>query len=346
MNVLVRSCRMAAVAAMCAIGWCASAQVMLSGEGSKDGGSAVTNAGMVQRLEAGSYGEEGCFPPCQCIVHHIGPARGVWRMTPMGSTTNGMLEFRVDEVEWIVGWNTLGEQRVRGRGVYRVSHPALASPLPARQQLVLELSVNDQPARRFDSGLVTTSAVFPRIEATISANNMVCYDTVFHVRSGPVPAREVAVYGLRGATFMEGCYPPCLCPISSRPVEGTMLVVPMRGVSVAPTNANREFGVLNVRWRFASALAPSLNETITGSGLWIVGPPSAIPETQERLALDLRLPGEAASRFDSGLVLVAAPPPVMDLMISEHGMVCLDRVFHVRAGPLRASAAPSGSVAD
>ncbi len=347
MNVFVRSCRWASMALACVIGASASAQVMVAVE---DGANAMSlTGGLVQRLEGGAFAEEGCFPPCVCVTHHLGAARGVWRMMPAASTSLGMLEFRVEEVEWIVGWNSFGEQRVRGSGVYRVSNPALLTPLPPMQQLTLDLTIDGQPTRRFDSGMLIAPAPFPRIDVTISVNQMVCYDTAIHVRSGPVPAREVSVYSLRQSAFLVGCFNGCTCPISMRPVAGTMLVVPVRGPSpaVAPAGA-REFGVLSVRWQFlSSSLAGSMNHAlITGSGLWRVGAPSAIPETMERLVLDLRLPGEAASRFDSGDVLVATPPPLMDMMIAENGFSCFDRVFQVRAGPLRASVAPAGSVAD
>lgn len=346
MNVFVRSCRVALLAAVCAIGWSSTAQVVALEDGANAGS---LTGGLIQRLDAGSFAEEGCFPPCMCITHHLGAARGVWRLTPTGSTTSGLLEFRVDEVEWIVGWNTFGEQRVRGSGVYRVSNPAALTPLPPVHQLTLDLSFDGQPTRRFDSGLVVSGFPFPRIDISISLNQMVCYDTVIHVKSSPVPAREVSLYSLRQSAFLVGCFNGCTCPVSSRPVAGTMLVVPMRGASPAVAPAGpREFGVLNVRWRFLStSLAGSASSAvITGSGLWKVGPLSAIPETMERLVLDLRLPGEASSRFDSGDVLVATPPPRMDMQIAENGFACFDRVFVVRAAPVRLSVAPSGSVAD
>jgi hypothetical protein len=53
------------------------------------------------------------------------------------------------------------------------------------ERLGLDLTVDGEPQTHYDSGLVPVGAAFPRIDTSISINNLVCYDTLIHVDAWP-----------------------------------------------------------------------------------------------------------------------------------------------------------------
>jgi len=124
--------------------------------------------------------------------------------------------------------------------------------------------------------------------------------------------------------FMQGCFPPCLCPVMiGLPVSGTF--------SLTPTGMSgffHTYAVTEVNW-----LVP-INGTaklVTGSGTYKVGGESAL---QQELSLDLQIGGGTVQHFDSGLVADTTPFPNIKVTISVHGQVCFDTVFKVSASPV------------
>jgi hypothetical protein len=135
------------------------------------------------RLDEGSAYTSGCFGPCVCPA--ISAAmRGTFLLTPAGSDPL-FTTYQVTEVRWSVA---LGEPdlHITGSGTYRIG-----GEFALQQQLSLDLLVGDQPARHFDSGLVTGSAPFPGISVTLSLNGEACFDTVLAVNAAPMPSREI-----------------------------------------------------------------------------------------------------------------------------------------------------------
>ena len=126
------------------------------------------------------------------------------------------------------------------------------------------------------------------------------------------------------SSLMQGCFPPCLCPLQfGVPVKATFLLTPAGSDSLFTT-----YAVTNVSWIF------SINGTnlfVTGGGTYKVGGEVAL---QQELSLDLHLGGSSVKHFDSGLVADSAPFPNIKVSISANGQVCFDQVFNVSASPV------------
>jgi len=144
--------------------------------------------------------------------------------------------------------------------------------------------------------------------------------------SGGGFAADSTLYRLRpGASFQEGCFPPCMCPI--------LMIEELRGSFVLRHRGADwlfdHYDVDAVRWRmrrFDGTVVP-----IRGSGRYLIGGEFALTH---RLQLDLAVGDERPEAYDSGLIVVGAEFPRLDIAISLHGMYCYDRVFELRARPV------------
>jgi len=139
----------------------------------------------------------------------------------------------------------------------------------------------------------------------------------------PSPAASVVYRLNQKSTYQEGCFPPCLCPISQpTSVRGTFILTPAEGGDVFAT-----YRVTDVNWIF---MLSNQEVPVTGSGTYeIGGEPS-----QQRLQLDLKVGDQPTVYFDSGLVAAGASFPNIDLTISIHGERCFDNVFAVNTSPV------------
>ncbi len=90
----------------------------------------------------------------------------------------------------------------------------------------------------------------------------------------------------------------------------------------------REFAVVNGRWQ---ALDPSGSIPVRGFGTYKVGGEFAV---QHQLKLMLKVDGEDAALFDSGLVPGGGNFPRIDIGISISGAVCFDTVINIQAAPI------------
>src|ERR1051326_4003231 len=142
--------------------------------------------------------------------------------------------------------------------------------------------------------------------------------------STPASAQGGTLYRLnKDSTFQQGCFPPCLCPITIPvPVKGTFVLTPTGFDGLYDT-----YAVADVNWLVSMG---GTNATVTGSGTYKVGGEFAL---QQQLALDLQIGGDKAQHFDSGLVTGPAPFPDIQVTISMNGQVCFDKVFDVSASP-------------
>jgi len=125
--------------------------------------------------------QSGCFDPCLCPIF-LAPLGGRFYLVPTGSEDGGLFEtFAVRGVHWIIGDGSTGaRRRVRGSGTYR-----LGGEVALTQRLELDLSLDGAPPQHFDSGDVPVEAPFPEIAATVSMNDMVCFDNVFSIDAVP-----------------------------------------------------------------------------------------------------------------------------------------------------------------
>ena len=123
--------------------------------------------------------------------------------------------------------------------------------------------------------------------------------------------------------YEEGCFGPCECPIFfADGVKG--------GFTLSFSSFEPPFIVYDVQDILWSV--PALSKTFTGSGRYLIGWKGT---AQQQLQVDLSENGAAPARFDSGLVPVTVPFPLIDVAISEHAFVCYDKGFFLKASPGR-----------
>jgi hypothetical protein len=281
----------------------------------------VTARPVLYQLESGSSFTRGCYPPCLCPIFTTEDIRGTYRLA-FDHQDPLFKWYRVEDVNWVV---TLGgvDTRITGSGTYRVG-----GEVAVLQQMTLKLKVGDEQPQAFDSGLVPGGSSFPEINITVSVNGMVCFDTVIDIRSRPVPAADITRYKLSDSSYVEGCFPPCLCPIGEWQVGGTFALVPLNN---ATTPIRREFAVVNVKWATTSpALSP--DRQFTGFGTYQIV--EVGPTSRQRMVLDLTETGSGTtSRFDSGQVPGGSAFPRIDIDLSVNGFYCFDKAFYLHASP-------------
>ena len=280
----------------------------------------------IYRLTPRSGFEEGCFDPCLCFAHFSDALIGTWRMTP-GALDPRFSVYDITDVNWFLPGLDL---RVTGKGTYRIG-----GEFARMHQLALDLVVGDRPVQHFDSGLVLGGAEFPEINLTISINNMVCHDTVFHVSASPVPLKEIVPYALQGSSYNEGCYGPCDCAIVSRPLLGRFGLLTLRA-----TDTGIDYAVLNIRWAVRDANTPTVSgvSSVNGFGVYLTRAATAVDPARgtQRMVLDLIEGGKGPTRFDSGVVPAGAPgdgrfPLRVDIDVAENGFACYDNVYSIHA---------------
>src|SRR5690349_19173037 len=118
------------------------------------------------------------------------PVTGTFLLIPTGF--DGLFNnYTVTNVNWtfmINGSNTV----VTGSGTYKVG-----GEVALQQELSLDLQLGGGNAEHFDSGPVTESVLFPKINVAISTNHQFCFDTVFNLDASPepMPQAQLAVAG-------------------------------------------------------------------------------------------------------------------------------------------------------
>jgi hypothetical protein len=125
----------------------------------------------------------------------------------------------------------------------------------------------------------------------------------------------------QGSTYQQGCFPPCLCPISqAATVAGTLILTP------GPNSGSfKTYTVTEVNWVVPFA---GRELRVIGSGTY------EVDATQQRLELDLQANGQPEQLFDSGVVARRASFPNIIATISLHGERCFDTVFVVNTSPV------------
>jgi hypothetical protein len=141
-------------------------------------------------LGSQSLYETGCFGPCACPVREAALS-GTFQLTFSGF--DGLYNrYAVTDVRWAVPESTTTVS-VRGSGTYRVG-----GEVALQQELSLDLTIDGSSPIHFDSGLVSVTTQFPKIEIDIAAHDRMaaCTDTVMHVQAAPDPS----VSGASGLT--------------------------------------------------------------------------------------------------------------------------------------------------
>jgi hypothetical protein len=279
--------------------------------------AAQTAAPVLYRLDARSDYTWGCFDPCACPIAFTDDLFGTYELEFLFAGTDGFDHYAVRDVNWILAFGG-EEHRVTGSGEY-----LRGGPLAPLERVLLDLSFDGAAPVQFDSGH-RPAGVFPRIDLPVSRNGMYCYDEVYGVRSSPVPASAVFPYQMRRSGYVEGCFPPCACPIALWRAGGTFDLVPL---GTNASGSREHYAIVDADWHTALLPAPPAH-AYTGFGTYTLDHATGT----HRLVADLSELG-VARRFDSGEVPGGAGFPRIDVDVSVNGLVCYDYLFLVHARP-------------
>lgn len=274
--------------------------------------------------------EDGCFDPCLCPVHLTDGLGGTFRLRPAPAEP-GYTVYTIDQVNWFL---PQFDQRITGSGTYRIG-----GEFARTHRLTLDLLQDGRPLQHFDSGLVLGGDTFPAITISISMNNYVCHDTVFHVAAAPVNPK-LTPYGLFGSKYLEGCFGPCDCAVVSKLLTGRFGLLRL-GSHTGTAGGGVDYAVLDVRWLVRSASTSPVNDAypVGGFGIYRTRPGGGVTTVMpsHRMTLFLSENGAPEVRFDSGIVPGGengpggAPPKSIDVDLAADGFACTDRVYSVRS---------------
>jgi hypothetical protein len=142
-----------------------------------------------------------------------------------------------------------------------------------------------------------------------------------------------------GSVLEYGCMGPCACPvIFSGPVKGQFTFY-RTGIDPLFTH----YALLNIDWTYTLNDGPGgtpRTRSVRGNGTYDVGGEVAL---EQRLTLDVTTDDTLTQHFDSGLVPVHAPFPVIDVEAHLRIDTCLDSVFHVIASPFGTASVGPGA---
>jgi len=135
------------------------------------------------KLDSSAY-DEGCFPPCRCLLRNW-PIGGTFNLLPLhNATTPIRREFAVVDVKWMT--ISPPERIFSGYGWYQIVEVGPTS----NNRMVLDLTeANGGTMSRFDSGVVPGGTDFPRIDTDLPVNGFYCFGKVFFLHAEP-PNRE------------------------------------------------------------------------------------------------------------------------------------------------------------
>jgi hypothetical protein len=129
------------------------------------------------------------------------------------------------------------------------------------------------------------------------------------------------------ATFVEGCFEPCMCPLwLVGEVRGTFVLGPIMVGNVVDFREVRE-----INWTVGDIDNPV--HTITGSGMYRrtnYGEPYS-----HSLDLSLSIDGGEPVSFFSDFVPVSSNDDLLDIPVSINGMFCYDTVINIYAKPVQ-----------
>lgn len=298
----------------------------------------TTNLVSTYRLGAGSKFQTGCFPPCLCpSLPPTGAPKGTFRLLFTGQDPQ-FRNYSVLDVNWFV--DIAGTMtRITGSGTYKVT----LGPVPPAHQMQLDLTVGENKAQHFDSGLVPANAVgTTSIQIRVTINGGQCQDTIIDIGAGPVPATQMFTYNLvQPSHYGAGCFPPCCVGQVQQAVTGGFLLIPLPHYANVSPRGSQDFAIINANWAVAGPTPAA--QTFQGYGVYRrkLGPAVTPTNTStHRLVMDLRTgSAAAATEFDSGWKPVGPSPtpstnaalPNIDATISAQDFACQDQRFEVHA---------------
>ena len=144
-------------------------------------------------------------------------------------------------------------------------------------------------------------------------------------------ARPVT-YRLHNATYTEGCFELCACPLWFAPMTGKFRLTP-----ISITGTYDTYAVTNIHWAVGG-----VGTSITGHGtLTRFNEFAAL----NRLELDLAIGSDVLQHFDSGMVVAGAAWPAINIAVAMNGEpACYDIRLGVSAKPMHSDVNQDGAV--
>jgi hypothetical protein len=134
------------------------------------------------------------------------------------------------------------------------------------------------------------------------------------------------------ASYSEGCFELCACPIWFSSMTGRFRLTPE-----TITGTYDVYSVTDVNWNVTGT-----NDYITGSGTYTVFSEFAV---LNRMELDLSINGAEPIHFDSGMVPIGAPWPRIEVEVAMNGdPACYDIRMNVAAKRVRGDINSDGLV--
>lgn len=277
---------------------------------------------VIYRLDDASVYAQGCFPPCYCPIWETG-MRGTFglRLTEIGQWS---ATYDVTDVNFFVDLDGADpDLHITGSGTFTIG-----GDFAYLQRMELDLAFSDGSEQHFDSGWVEVSGSFPGIVISLSANGMVCHDTVLGISAKPVRKSQIKPYKLLDdSTYQQGCFLNCECLLEMpRLMAGSFALVPL-----VETSTYAEYAVVNVAWK-VPGLSASGTHTLSGSGHYVViqGFAGPIDQMETWLSVD----GGGPTRFDSGLNNASAFFPEILTTMTMNDYQCFDIALTVHAKPV------------
>lgn len=136
-----------------------------------------TGAAVRYQLDGGTF-ETGCFEICDCL--RVGSKlSGSFALRHL-SDDPLFSNYAVEEVSWLAAASS-GMLRITGSGTYQVG-----GEFAVQERMILDLSIEGGPARRYDSGLILGGGDFPAITIAMRIHEPpVCADSMFTIQASP-----------------------------------------------------------------------------------------------------------------------------------------------------------------
>lgn len=127
---------------------------------------------------------------------------------------------------------------------------------------------------------------------------------------------------LPGTTFQEGCFGPCLCPISlSEEVTGTFILAPDTSDPLFTS-----YRLTEIAWTVFGFNGEAVHK-ITGEGTYKLGGEFGL---MHQLTLDLLIDGAGPEHLDSGLIPGGSGFPGISIAV-DRGTPCFDIMMKIEA---------------
>jgi len=135
------------------------------------------------KLKGSSY-EQGCFPPCDCLLQQWG-LTGSFNLVELPNATTAIhREWAVVDINWQTVTLTPPARTFTGFGNYAITDVGPTEQQRMQLDITEPISGTATPTR-FDSGTVAGGTNFPDIDINLAVNGFYCNDRAFLLHCRP-----------------------------------------------------------------------------------------------------------------------------------------------------------------